>query len=165
MTGNTLTIIGNLTHDPELRFIQNGTALTKLGVAWNYRSQQGNENVSFFNVTCWGELGENVANSNLVKGSRVVIVGRLDQNSYETKEGEKRSTVQIIADEVSPSLRWATVDVTRIGGNSPKGDYGSQERATQETGSQEIGTGSQGTGTASQETATPETVSQEEEPF
>lgn len=119
MFGNSLTIIGNLTRDPELRYLQNGTALTTLGIAWNYKSPRSDkENVSFFEVTCWRELGENVANSNLIKGSRVVITGRIDQDSYETKNGEKRSSVKIIADEVSPSLRWATVNVTKTGGNS-----------------------------------------------
>lgn len=134
MFGNTVTIIGNLTRDPELRYTQNGNALTKMGVAWNYRTQNGTENVSFFDITCWGELGENVANSNLVKGSRVVVVGRLDQSNYETREGQKRSSVQIIADEVSPSLRWAKVEVTKNSGGS--NDGGSQAAPATESDSQ-----------------------------
>lgn len=102
-----------MTRDPEYRTTQSGLALTKFGLAWNMRTRDGSENVSFFEVTCWAELAENVSKSNLAKGSRVVVVGRLDQNTYETQNNEKRSSVQIIADEVSPSLRWATVDVAK----------------------------------------------------
>ncbi len=121
MFGNTITVIGNLTRDPELRYTNNGTALGKLGVAWNRKYQQNGkevEDVSFFNITCWGTLAENISNSSLRQGSRVVVVGRLDQHSYETKDGENRNVVEIVAEEVSPSLKWATVDVQKNAGGS-----------------------------------------------
>ena len=115
MADNTVTVIGNITRDPELRFTNSGQAIATMGIAVNRRFQrngQWEENTSFFNVTCWGQLGENVSAS-LGKGSRVIVTGRLEQRSWETQEGEKRSVVEIVADEVAPSLRWATVEVTK----------------------------------------------------
>ncbi len=109
---NTITIVGNLTRDPELRFTPSGAAVTTFGVAWNQRSGDGEEKTSFFDVTCWRQLAENAAES-LTKGMRVMVYGRLDQRSWETQDGEKRSKVEIVADEVAPSLRWATAQVTR----------------------------------------------------
>jgi len=114
---NTVTIVGNLTREPELRFTNTGRGMAQFGVAVNRRWQnrqsgEWEEQVSFFNVTAWGDLGENCAAS-LAKGSRVIINGRLEQRSYETQQGEKRSVVEIIADEVGPSLRWARAEVTR----------------------------------------------------
>lgn len=115
MAENTVTVIGNITRDPELRFTNAGQGIATFGIAVNRRFQrngQWEENTSFFNVTCWGQLGENVAQS-LGKGARIIVTGRLDQRSWETQDGEKRSVVEIVADEVGPSLRWATVDVTK----------------------------------------------------
>ena len=112
---NTVTVTGNVTRDPELRYTSGGASVTGFGLAWNRRFQRNGEQVeetSFFDITCWGQLGENVAES-VTKGMRVVVNGRLDQRSWETQEGDKRSKVEIIADEVSPSLRWATAQVTR----------------------------------------------------
>ncbi|MDP6867557.1 MAG: single-stranded DNA-binding protein [Acidimicrobiales bacterium] len=109
---NTVTIIGNVTRDPELRYIPNGTAVTNFGLAWNLRKQNGEEEAMFFNVTCWRSLAENVAES-IGKGARVIVTGRLDHRSYETQEGEKRSVVEIQAEEIGPSLQWATADVER----------------------------------------------------
>ncbi|MGI9605087.1 MAG: single-stranded DNA-binding protein [Acidimicrobiales bacterium] len=110
---NTVTIVGNLTRDPELRFTPSGAAVANFGVAWNMKGRDGQEDkVSFFDVTCWRQLAENVSDS-LTKGSRVVIYGRLDQRSWETQDGDKRSKVEIIADDVAPSLKWATVELTR----------------------------------------------------
>ncbi len=113
--GNTVTIVGNATRDPELRFTPSGTPLCSFGVAWNRRYERGGEQVeevSFFDVTCWSSLAENVAES-ITKGARVVVSGRLDQRSWETPEGERRSKVEIVADEVSPSLRRASVQINR----------------------------------------------------
>jgi single-strand DNA-binding protein len=115
--GNTVELIGNITRDPELRFTPSGAAVANFGLAVNrrWRNQQTNEweeQVSFFDVVCWRELAENVAES-LTKGSRVIVTGRLDQRSWETDNGEKRSKVEVVADEVGPSLRWATAQVTR----------------------------------------------------
>jgi single-strand DNA-binding protein len=112
-----VTIVGNLTRDPELRFTPSGAPVTTFGVAVNRRwqnrdNQQWEESTSFFNVTCWRDLAQNVSES-LEKGSRVMVSGRLDQRSWETQDGEKRSVVEIVADEVGPSLRWATAEVNR----------------------------------------------------
>lgn len=120
--GNTVNIVGNITRDPELRYTPNGASVTTFGVAWNRRYERGGqqvEEVSFFDVTCWGSLADNVAAS-LTKGTRVMVTGRLDQRSWETQQGDKRSKVEIVADDVAPSLRWASVEVTR----NPRDDFG-----------------------------------------
>ncbi len=133
---STVTIVGNLTRDPELRFTAGGKGVASFGVAVGRRFQQNGEwqeKTSFFNVTAWDTLGENVAAS-LTKGTRVLVTGRLEQREYETKEGEKRNVVEIVADEVGPSLRWARAEVERIsrdgggssgGGNNAGGGGGS----------------------------------------
>ena len=115
MADNTVTIVGNLTRDPELRFTTGGKGIASFGVAVNRRYQQNGEwqeKVSFFNVTAWDTLGENAAAS-LTKGTRVLVTGRLEQREYETQQGEKRNVVEIIADEIGPSLRWARAEVER----------------------------------------------------
>ena len=114
----TTTIAGNLTRDPEIRYTREGQATTQLGVAVNRRwqnreTQEWEEATSFFDVICWRELAENVALS-LAKGMRVVVTGRLEQRSWETEEGERRTKVEIVADEVGPGLRFATADVQRV---------------------------------------------------
>ena len=114
---NTTTICGNLTREPEIRYTKEGQATTQLGVAVNRRWQdktsgEWQEATSFFDVVCWRDLAENVALS-LSKGMRVVVTGRLEQRSWETDEGEHRSKVEIVADEIGPSLRFATADVQR----------------------------------------------------
>lgn len=123
MATNTITICGNLTRDPELRYTSSGQANARLGVAVNRRwrnraSGEWEESTSFFNVTCWGDLAENVAET-LTKGARVIVTGRLEQRSYEDRDGNQRSVVEIIADELGPSLRWATAEVNRISRSSP----------------------------------------------
>jgi single-strand DNA-binding protein len=133
MSTNSVTLIGNLTRDPELRFTTGGRGVASFGLAVNRRYQQNGEwqeQTSFFNVVCWGDLGENVATS-LTKGARVIVTGRLEQRSWETADNEKRSVVEVIADEVGPSLRWATAQIERTersggdggfsGGGSPSG--------------------------------------------
>lgn len=117
MADNTVTLVGNITRDPEIRFTNTGQAVGSFGLAVNRRWQnrqtgEMEEQVSFFDVTAWGSLGENVAAS-LNKGNRVVVTGRLQQRSYETQNGEKRSVVEVVADEVGPSLRWAQATVQR----------------------------------------------------
>lgn len=114
---SNVTIVGNLTRDPELRYTPNGAPVATFGVAVNRRwqnrdSQQWEESTSFFNVTCWRDLAQNVSES-LEKGSRVLVTGRLEQRSWETQTGERRSVVEIVADEVGPSLRWATAQINR----------------------------------------------------
>ncbi|MBO0730723.1 MAG: single-stranded DNA-binding protein [Acidimicrobiaceae bacterium] len=123
--GNHVSITGNLTRDPELRFTPSGQATASFGVAVNRRWQNRqtgdwDEATSFFDVVCWGQLAENAAQS-LGRGSRVVVSGRLDQRSWETQEGERRSKIEITADEVAPSLRWATATVSKNERRSPDG--------------------------------------------
>jgi single-strand DNA-binding protein len=130
MSGNNVTVVGNITRDPELRFTPNGQARAQFGLAVNRRwqnrqTQEWEEATSFFDVTCWGDLGDNVSES-LSKGARVIVTGRLEQRSWETQEGEKRSKVEIIADEVGPSLRWATASVTRTERKGPGESAGGQ---------------------------------------
>ena len=116
-TGNTVTLIGNVTRDPELRFTASGQALASFGLAVNRRwqnrqTQAWEEATSFFDVVCWAQLAENAAES-LPKGTRVIVTGRMEQRSWETQEGEKRSKIEVVADELGPSVRWATTQVTR----------------------------------------------------
>jgi single-strand DNA-binding protein len=125
--GNSVTLVGNITRDPELRFTPSGQANATFGLAVNRRWQNRQTNeweeaVSFFNVVCWREMAENASES-LQKGSRVIVTGRLEQRSWETQDGEKRSVVEVVADEIGPSLRWATAAITR---NERKGggDFG-----------------------------------------
>ena len=115
--GNSVTLVGNVTRDPELRFTPSGQATASFGLAVNRRWQnrqsgEWEEAVSFFDVVCWREMAENVSES-LSRGSRVVVTGRLEQRSWETQEGEKRSKIEVVADEIGPSLRWATATVTK----------------------------------------------------
>src|SRR5579871_5462024 len=115
--GNTVTLVGNVTRDPELRFTQSGQPTASFGLAVNRRWQnrqtgEWEESASFFDVVCWRELAENVGDS-LRRGARVLVTGRLEQRSWETQEGDKRSKIEIQADEVGPSLRWATASITK----------------------------------------------------
>ena len=122
MPANSVTLIGNLVDDPEMRFTPSGVAMAKVRFAVNRRYQrQGEwqEETSFFGGTLWREAAENAAES-LQKGMRVIVTGRLEQRSWETPEGDKRSIVEVAIDEIGPSLRWATATVTR----SPRSDDG-----------------------------------------
>ena len=130
MADNSITVVGNLTRDPEIRYTASGQAKAQLGIAvsrrWqNRQTNEWEERTSFFNVVCWGDMAENVSDS-VAKGNRVLVNGRLEQRSWETEQGEKRSVVEIIADEVGPSLRWATAEVKRSErrGGGGSGDFG-----------------------------------------
>lgn len=117
MSDNTTTVIGNLARDPELRFTPSGQAVATFGIAVNRRwqnrqTQAWEEATSFLDVVCWAQLAENVSES-LTKGARVIVTGRLDQRTWETAEGDKRSKIEIVADDVGPALKWATCAVTR----------------------------------------------------
>lgn len=121
--GNNVTLVGNITRDPELRFTSSGQSRATFGLAVNRRwqnrqTQDWEEATSFFDVVCWGDLGDNVSES-LGKGARVIVTGRLEQRSWETPEGDKRSRVEVIADEVGPSLRWATAEVRKTDRRGP----------------------------------------------
>jgi single-strand DNA-binding protein len=107
---NHVTIAGNVTRAPELRFTPTGQAVANFGVAVNRRWQNRQTNeweeaTSFFDIVAWAQLGENVSES-CPKGTRVIVTGRLDQRSWDGPEGDRRSKVEIVADEVAPSLRW-----------------------------------------------------------
>ena len=110
---NSVTVVGNVTRDPELRYTSSGLAVCNFSVASNRRwlnksTNDWEEKVSFFDVTVWADHGQNVAES-VLKGDRVVVVGRMEQRSWETETGDKRSKVEIVADVVAVSLEWATV--------------------------------------------------------
>jgi single-strand DNA-binding protein len=119
MAGDTIiTVVGNLTGDPELRFTPSGAAVANFTVASTPRAfdRQTNEwkdqETLFMRCSVWREAAENIAES-LVRGNRVLVTGRLKSRSYETKEGEKRTVVELEVDEVGPSLRYATAKVNR----------------------------------------------------
>jgi single-strand DNA-binding protein len=132
---NSVTLIGNLVDDPELRFTPSGIAMAKIRMAVNrrWRGQDGEwqENTSFFGGTVWREQAEQVAES-LQKGMRIIVSGRLEQRSWETEAGDKRSVVEIQIDEVGPSLRWATATVNRTQRSHDLGDKqgGGDEKKT-----------------------------------
>ena len=114
---NYTTLTGNLTREPEIRYTREGHASTLLGLAVNRRfenkeTREWEESTSFFDVVCWRELAENAALT-LAKGMRVIVTGRMEQRSWETEDGERRSKVEVVAEEVGPSLRFATADVHR----------------------------------------------------
>lgn len=131
---NNVTVVGNLTREPELRYTPSGAAVTKFGLAVNrsYNNRNGErvEQTDFFDVTAWRELGENIAES-LSTGSRVLVTGRLQQDRWENDSGEKRSKITIVADEVGPSLRWATASVTKTSRGGP-GDWQNQSGGQEE---------------------------------
>jgi single-strand DNA-binding protein len=130
MAGDTiLTVVGNLTADPELRFTPSGAAVANFTVASTPRQfdRQSNEwkdgEALFMRCNVWRQAAENVAES-LTRGARVVVTGRLKQRSYETKEGEKRTVVELEVDEIGPSLRYATAKVNKVSRGSGGGDFG-----------------------------------------
>ncbi|MER1994895.1 MAG: single-stranded DNA-binding protein [Arthrobacter sp.] len=147
----TITVVGNLTNDPELRFTPSGSAVANFTIASTPRTfdRQSNEwkdgETLFLRASVWREAAENVAES-LTKGTRVVCQGRLKSRSYETKEGEKRTVMELEVDEIGPSLRYASAKVTRtqrsggggggfggnsggFGGNSNSGWGGQQQQS------------------------------------
>jgi single-strand DNA-binding protein len=109
MTEPSVSFAGNLTQDPEVRYTEGGIARARFRVAVSSRREQ---EASFFTVVVWRDQAEHAAQS-LAKGSRVVVVGRLQQRSWTADDGSARSTVEVIADELGPSLRWATATTTR----------------------------------------------------
>ena len=146
MAGETvITVVGNLVDDPELRFTPSGAAVANFRIASTPRTfdRQTNEwkdgDALFLSCSVWRQAAENVAES-LQRGMRVVVQGRLKQRSYETREGEKRTVVELEVDEVGPSLAFATAKVTRAtrsgggGGYSGGGQGGGQSRPQQSGG-------------------------------
>ena len=130
MAGDTIiTIIGNITNDPELRFTPSGAAVANFTVASTPRAfdRQSNEwkdgETLFMRCSVWRDAAENVAES-LARGSRVIVTGRLKSRSYETKEGEKRTVMELEVDEVGPSLRYATAKVNKTQRGGGGGGFG-----------------------------------------
>ena len=139
MAGETvITVVGNLTADPELRYTQNGLAVANFTIASTPRNfdRASNEfkdgETLFLRASVWREFAEHVAGS-LTKGTRVIATGRLKQRDYQTKEGEKRTSIELEVDEVGPSLRYATAQITRAassrdgggaGGGGNRGNFG-----------------------------------------
>lgn len=121
-----ITVVGNLTADPELRWTQSGLAVANFTIAATPRTfdKQSNDwkdgDALFMRASCWREFAEHVAGS-LTKGMRVVATGELKQRSYETKEGEKRTSIELDVIEIGPSLRYATAQVTKAGGGRGSG--------------------------------------------
>lgn len=115
----TVTVVGNLTNDPELRFTPSGAAVASFTVASSSRvlDKATNEwkdgDTTYLRCSVWRQYAENVAES-LTKGTRVIVTGRLKQRSYETREGEKRTVMEIDVDDVGPALRYATAKVNRV---------------------------------------------------
>lgn len=112
-----ITLVGNLSRDPEIRFTAGGQAVLGFGIAVNRRwqdkqTQEWQEEVSFVDCTAWGQLASNISES-CEKGTRVIVTGRIQQENWETKEGEKRSKLKVVCDSVGCDMRFATVEVTR----------------------------------------------------
>lgn len=142
---NQVTVVGNLTDDPELKYTPNGAAVANFSVAVSRRvrnestQQWEDADTSFFRINCWRTMAENAAES-LTRGTRVVVVGRLKQRSWETPEGDRRSVIEIEADEIAPSLKWSTarLEKTAKGGGGSTGGGGGDWSASP------IGSGSGG---------------------
>jgi single-strand DNA-binding protein len=114
----TITIVGNLVADPELRFTASGKAVASLRVAVSERVKDGDQwkdgDSTYWRVSAWDGLAEHIGDS-LAKGQRVIVMGRVASRTWETKEGEKREQMEITADAVGPDLKWATAKVERVG--------------------------------------------------
>jgi len=149
-TDNQVTLVGNLTDDPELRFTPNGAAVANFRLAVTPRVREGDSwkdgETSFFRINVWRQMAENVAES-MTKGSRAVVVGRLRTRSWETPEGEKRSVTEVEADEVAPSLKFATAKVER---SSRGGGGGSSSSSSSSGGGDYSGNSGGGSGSSGQ---------------
>ncbi len=140
MAGETnMTVVGNLTADPELRFTPSGAAVANFTVAstprkFNAQTNQWEDmDALFMRCNIWRQAAENVAES-LTRGSRVVVTGRLRQRSYDTKEGEKRTVVELEVDEIGPSLKYATAKVNKVSRGSGGGGFGGNQGGSQASG-------------------------------
>src|SRR5207247_9449314 len=119
---------GSMPRDPQMHYTRSGVSKVSFGVAvnrsWrNQQTQEWEEQTSFFNVVAWRQLAEN-ASATLTKGTRVVVSGRLEQRSWETESGEKRSIVEIVADDIAASLRFATAEIHKVERSRPYGGGG-----------------------------------------
>ncbi|OBG04134.1 single-stranded DNA-binding protein [Mycolicibacter sinensis] len=129
MGDTTITVVGNLTADPDLRFTPSGAAVANFTVASTprvYDRQSGewkDGDALFLRCNIWREAAENVAES-LTRGSRVIVTGRLRQRSFETREGEKRTVYEVEVDEIGPSLRYATAKINKVSRGGGGGGFG-----------------------------------------
>jgi single-strand DNA-binding protein len=143
MAGETIiTVVGNLTADPELRYTQNGLPVANFTIASTPRNfdrasgEWKDGDALFLRASVWREFAEHVAGS-LTKGSRVIATGRLKQRSYQDREGNNRTSIELEVDEIGPSLRYATAQVTRAagGGGQPRGQVAAAEEPWSTPGS------------------------------
>ncbi len=133
----SVTLVGNATRDPELRFTPSGKSVVDLGIAVNYSKKVGDkyeDDPSYFDLVIWGDLGEHVAES-IVKGTRVIVVGSPRQQRWETDDGN-RSRVVINVEAIGPDLTWATANVTRTQGSGNRGPSAAEFAAQNEGGGQ-----------------------------
>ena len=119
MADTSVTLVGNCTRDVDLSFSNNGNAIAALGIAINNRKRDASGewvdgDPQFFDIKVFGDMAENVA-STIEKGTRIIVTGRLNYSTWENKDGDKRSKVEVIADSIGPELRWATAQVTKVG--------------------------------------------------
>jgi single-strand DNA-binding protein len=140
---NQITVVGNITREPELRYTPTGAAVVKVGIAVNrfYTNRNGEkiEQTDFFTVNAWRQLAENIAETCKV-GTRIIVSGRLQSRTWETEDGHKRTMIEIEADEVGPSLRWATCQVTKATRGGP-GEWASPEPTGEAAAAEEPGGG------------------------
>jgi single-strand DNA-binding protein len=126
MPDTHVTIVGNLTDDPEVSFTPNGAAVCNFRLAVTARIKDGegwrDGDTSFYRITAWRQLAEHIGDS-LAKGNRVIVVGQLRARSWETPEGERRSVVEVQAEEVGPSLKWATAKPERAANGKPGSQF------------------------------------------
>lgn len=131
---SSITIVGNCSREPEIRYTPSGAQVVTLGVVFNKRvknrdTQQWEDGpAQFFDVKCWGSLAENVAES-VTRGTRIIVFGELEFRSWETDAGEKRSKVEIKAESIGPDLRWATAQVQKITRSDSTQGGGHQQQA------------------------------------
>jgi single-strand DNA-binding protein len=174
--GNETVIVGNITAEPELKFTPNGAAVANFSIAWNKRFKNANDEwdstAHFIDVTVWRELAENCAES-LQKGDRIMVIGHFEQQTWEDKDsGKNRSKLVLIADEVGPSLRWATTpDIVKNerddnGGGSRGGGGGrGDDRGGRGGGRGRDDGGSRGRSSGGGGRRSPEPSFDDEEPF
>lgn len=158
---NTITVAGTLGRDPELRFTSGGRSVVSFSLAVNRRYQtngEWQEETTWVNVSAWGDLAEHAAAS-LTKGSRAVVCGRIQSRDYEAKDGGKRTTTEIVADEIAVSLRWATAIIER----SERSNGGEQD--TTRTGRAASKAAADGGSKASRDTRPADPIYGDEEPF
>lgn len=161
MAGETvITVVGNLTADPELRYTQNGLPVANFTIASTPRTfdRQANEwkdgEALFLRASVWREFAEHVAGS-LTKGSRVIATGRLKQRSYQDREGNNRTSIELEVDEIGPSLRYATAQVTRAASSGGAGGGGGQRQQVQQGADEPWSTPGSNTGGGADAWSTP----------